>query len=122
MQLWQALLNDESGFVVSSEAVLVGTVGVLGATVGLSVAGDSIHDELTEVALAFRSLDQSYSYEGIRCGTAWTAGSAFQQPPVAESQAKIRARIEQEKKRTTDEGQSTHPKGKNRQNAQDKSI
>lgn len=122
MQLWQALFNDQAGFVLSSEAVLVGTVGVLGATVGLSVAADSIHDELTEVALAIRSLDQSYSYEGIRCGTAWTAGSAYQQPPVAESQAQIRARIEQEKQRATQQDQPEPSKRKNRQDGQGKSI
>src|SRR5690606_4419320 len=54
------LWTDERGFVISSELVLLGTLGVLGATAGLHVAATAIDEELFDVACAFRSLDQSY--------------------------------------------------------------
>lgn len=77
--------TDEIGVILSAEAALLGTVAVIGTTVGLSAVSRSVNDELTEVASAFRSLDQSYHFEGQhRCG-AWTAGSSYQQRSVEES-------------------------------------
>lgn len=99
MRLWNALLRDETGFVLSSEVALVGTLGVLGATVGLSAAASAVNDELAEMAFAFRSLDQSYSYQGTSSGSAWTAGSAYQQPPVEESLARLREKIAADQER-----------------------
>jgi hypothetical protein len=80
-QLWR----DEIGVVLSAEAALLGTVGVIGATVGLSAVNKAVNDELTEVASAFRSLDQSYHIEGRHGCGAWTAGSSYRQPCVEES-------------------------------------
>ncbi len=80
-QLWQ----DEIGVILSAEAALLGTVGVIGATVGLSTVNKAVNDELTEVASAFRSLDQSYHFEGRHGCGAWTAGSSYRQPCVEES-------------------------------------
>ena len=51
-QLW----NDE----VSAEMVTIGTLGVLGATAGLSLTADAVNEELADVARAIRSSDQSY--------------------------------------------------------------
>lgn len=97
MRVLSKFLRDESGFVLSSEMVLVGTLGVVGATVGLSAAARSVNDELTEMAFAIRSLDQSYSYQGFSSGTAWTAGSEYTQPPVEESLAALREQIERDR-------------------------
>jgi hypothetical protein len=80
-QLWR----DEIGVILSAEAALLGTVAVIGATVGLSAVNKSVNDELTEVASAFRSLDQSYHIEGRHGCSAWTAGSSYRQPCVEES-------------------------------------
>ena len=85
MKWLHALLRDESGAVLSSELVMVGTVGVVGATVGLSALKESVNQELVDVAKAVRSLDQSYCIEGTKGCGAWTAGSSFQQEPVEKS-------------------------------------
>jgi hypothetical protein len=78
LMLWR----NEVGAVLSTEMVLVGTLGVVGATVGLKALSTSVNEELLDLARAIRSLDQSYEIPGVsRCG-AWTAGSAYRQEPV----------------------------------------
>ena len=99
MNLFMQLLRDEHGFVLSAEMALLGTVGVIGATVGLSAVAKSVNDELTDVAMAFRSLDQSYCFEGASgCGS-YTAGSSYQQAPVEQSLRELREEIEKAKAR-----------------------
>ena len=99
MNLFMQLLRDEQGFVLSAEMALLGTVGVIGATVGLTAVSQSVNEELTDVALAFRSLDQSYCFEGASgCGS-YTAGSSFQQAPVEQSLKELRAEIAKAKAR-----------------------
>lgn len=82
---------DDRGFVVSSEIVLLGTLGVLGATVGLHVATTAVNEELIEVGHAFRSLDQSYYVAGFAYRGAATAGAAYQQQDVERSLEELRA-------------------------------
>lgn len=65
MNCLHALWNDEAGFIVSAELVLVATVAVLGLVVGLSEVAVSINTELNDVSNAFGSLSQSYSYCGF---------------------------------------------------------
>ncbi len=95
MNLFTQLLRDEYGFVLSAEMALLGTVGVIGAAVGMSAVAKSVNDELTEVAMAFRSLDQSYQIAGASGCGACTAGSCYTQPPVEESLRKLSAEIEE---------------------------
>ena len=84
--LWNELWNDERGAVVTSELVLLGTVGVVGATVGAQKVSKALNEEMTDMAHAIRSLDQSYSVPGRQsCCGAWTAGSCFKQAPVEQS-------------------------------------
>ncbi len=97
MNLFTQLLRDEHGFVLSAEMALLGTVGVIGAAVGMSAVAKSVNDELTEVAMAFRSLDQSYQIAGASGCGACTAGSCYTQPPVEESLRKLSAEIEEAK-------------------------
>ena len=54
MQLW----NDERGYVVSSELVLVSTVGVLSMATGLARISDDVNAELKQVGAAVRSIEQ----------------------------------------------------------------
>ena len=76
--LWQRLLKDETGVIVSSELALVGTVGVLGMVVGLESVATAVTQELTDLSSAFRSLNQSYSYRSISKGQhARFSGSGF---------------------------------------------
>lgn len=94
MRLLRALWQDEHGVILSAEMVLIGTLGVVGATVGLSAIAQSVGDEMTDLARSFRSLDQSFHVEGVRVGKAWTAGSSFQQEPVEVSLKRLDADIE----------------------------
>lgn len=76
--LWQKLLADEAGVVLSSEIALVGTVGVLGMVVGLEAVTSSVNSELNDLASAFGAIDQSYNYRSIaKVGHAWVKGSGF---------------------------------------------
>jgi hypothetical protein len=83
-------VRDETGAVLSAEAALLGTVGVLGVVVGANLFAKSVNDELRDVAYSFRSLDQSYSVAGHSSPTAWTAGSGYTQEPVDVSLAELR--------------------------------
>jgi hypothetical protein len=87
--------NDEFGALLSAEAAAIGTITVIGATAGLSVASKAVNAELGEVALAIRSLDQSYAFpgHGSRGGRVFTAGSSYTQPPVEKSLDEVRADI-----------------------------
>jgi hypothetical protein len=82
MRAIQKLWQDESGLVLSAEVVTIGTLGVLGAVVGLNAASTAVDQELKEFAGAIRSLDQSYGYVGHQSCRAWTAGSYYRQPDV----------------------------------------
>ena len=62
----RTLLNDEAGFIVSAELVLVATILVIGMIVGLSEIQHAVVAELGDVAEAIGALDQSYNYRGIR--------------------------------------------------------
>lgn len=70
------LINDENGFIVSAELILVATIAVLGMVVGLSEISFGINNELEDVGAAFGSINQSYHVNGIHSpGKACTAGS-----------------------------------------------
>ena len=76
--LWHRLRDDESGFVVSSELVIVGTVGVLGMVVGLDAISSSVNQELNDLASAFGAMNQSYNYRSIaKSWHARVSGSGF---------------------------------------------
>jgi len=81
---WPRFLNDERGFVVSTELVLIATLCVLGLVTALSCVRDAVTGELNDVAEAIGSLNQSYAYSGKhgcispKCGvSAYTRGSSF---------------------------------------------
>ncbi|MFK7778781.1 MAG: hypothetical protein QM501_11805 [Gimesia sp.] len=60
-QLW----NDEAGFVISAELVLVLTIAVLAMIVGLSEVAVAVNTELNDISNAIGSLNQSYAYTGF---------------------------------------------------------
>jgi Flp pilus assembly pilin Flp len=80
-------VNDESGFVVSAELVLIATLLVIGLIVGLSEVQHAVVSELNDVGEAIGRVNQSFFYTGFAkfktCGfsggriAAFTAGSAF---------------------------------------------
>lgn len=76
-QLIAQLHNDEAGFIVSAELVLVATICVIGMLVGLSELALNINNELEDVGSAFQSLQQSYCVSGMEGHKGWTDGSEF---------------------------------------------
>ncbi|MCA9091718.1 MAG: hypothetical protein KDA90_24170 [Planctomycetaceae bacterium] len=78
------LLNDEAGFVISAELILVATLLVIGLLVGLSEVQHAVVQELNDVADAIGNVNQSYSYSGFsafKTGSdkvkSYTRGSMF---------------------------------------------
>ena len=45
LNLWQRLRDDENGFLISSELVIIGTVGVLAMVVGLEAVSSAVIQE-----------------------------------------------------------------------------
>ena len=62
--LFAKLLNDEAGYIVSAELVLIATVGVLALMVGLSEVAWNINNELQDVGRAFGAMNQSFQMQG----------------------------------------------------------
>lgn len=82
--MMKALLNDEAGFVVSAELVLIATLLVIGLIVGLSEVQHAVVAELNDVADAIGNVNQSYYYTGFSKNktygggiAAYTRGSAW---------------------------------------------
>jgi Flp pilus assembly pilin Flp len=71
------LLRDESGFLVSSELVLVATIVVIGLISGMTTLRDQVLQELADVADAVSEVNQSYSYSGITGHSSSVSGSVF---------------------------------------------
>lgn len=71
------LWNDDAGFVVSVELVLISTIAVIGLLAGLTSVRDAVVCELSDVAGAVQDLNQSYSYNGVVGHSATNVGSDF---------------------------------------------
>jgi hypothetical protein len=71
------LWNDEAGFIVSAELVLIATIMVLGLIVGMATVRDQIIQELADVANAFSDINQSYSWSAVTGHTSSVAGTQF---------------------------------------------
>lgn len=56
---------DETGFVVSTELVLIFTLMFCGVAVGTALLRDSITQELGDISKAVGALNQSYQYNTI---------------------------------------------------------
>lgn len=59
------LFDDEAGFVISAELVLVLTIAVLAMVVGLTAVRDSVTNELNDLAHAFGAVNQTYNVAGL---------------------------------------------------------
>lgn len=75
--LFATFAQEEAGFVVSAELVLVSTIVVMSLVVGLSEVSNAINQELEDVASAFGSLNQSYHFNGLHGCKAHVAGSEW---------------------------------------------
>jgi hypothetical protein len=85
MVLLKKLWNDDFGFVITSELLLIVTILVIGLIVGMVAVRDAVVQELGDVAAAIGALDQSYQYNGVTstCGVqgAFTSGGQFVDQP-----------------------------------------
>lgn len=73
-QLVRTLWQDQSGSTLSVELILITTILGIGSITGLTTIRDQVTFEFADLATAFASLDQSYSYSTI---TGTFAGGSF---------------------------------------------
>ena len=73
----RGLWNDDRGFVISTELVLLATVLVIGLLVGTVSLRDGVVSELSDVTSAVQSVNQSYGYDGIVGHNAAVHGSLY---------------------------------------------
>ena len=71
------LLNEESGFVVSAELILISTIAVLSMVVGLSEVAYGVVQELEDTGSAFGSINQTFRYTGLMGHAGAIGGSCF---------------------------------------------
>jgi hypothetical protein len=78
MTTFTALWNDEAGFIISAELVLISTIAVLAMVVGLAEVANAINQELEDVASAFGAVNQSFRYQGLTGHGGQSSGTNFQ--------------------------------------------
>ena len=78
MTLFTQLLNDEAGFIVSAELVLVSTIVGLGMIAGLSEVAHGVNQELEDVGSAVGSVNQSFHYSVGQSCKGGMVGSCFE--------------------------------------------
>lgn len=76
LSLFDRLWNDDSGAVLASEYLTLGSVVVLGGVAGLTSLRDSVNGEMKEFGGAIRSMRQTYAVPGVKSGIAAKPGSA----------------------------------------------
>lgn len=79
--MWMRLYRDEDGFVASTEAVLIGTILIIGIIAGLTAVRDAVASELGDASHALMNLNHTFSYAPVitDCGT--VAGAVFLDNP-----------------------------------------
>lgn len=86
------LMNDEHGFVVSAELILISTIAVIGLLVGMAEVRHAVVEELEDVASAIGSLNQGYCLSGLGTCKANSNGSQFfDDGDLCDSQYDLRA-------------------------------
>lgn len=70
--------NDEAGFIVSIELILLSTIAIIGLIAGMASVRDAVVSELSDVAGAVQDLNQSYTFFGVIGHAASTSGSDFE--------------------------------------------
>lgn len=63
--LLRRLHQDEAGFIVSAELILVSTIVVIGLIVGLAEVSNNVNQELEDVGAAIASMNQSFLFSGF---------------------------------------------------------
>jgi hypothetical protein len=77
LRTMSAFFNDDAGFIVSAELILIATICVLALVVGLAEVSFGINQELEDVGSAFGAVNQSYTFNGVAGAKGAAAGSLF---------------------------------------------
>ncbi len=77
MNFANKLWNDQEGFIVSIELILLSTIIVIGLITGMTALRDAVVSELSDVGGAIQDLNQSYEYNGVAGHSGRTSGSNF---------------------------------------------
>ena len=77
MRMFNELLSDENGFIVSSELILIATILVIALVVGLQTVRDAVLQELGDVGAAIGAISQDYSYTGATGSSSTINGSFY---------------------------------------------
>jgi len=81
MKKFVSFLSDDSGFLLSSESVIVGTLLVLGLIVGVAEVRNAVVEELGDYSQAVAWLSQDFEYTSVSSANITsglsTAGSLF---------------------------------------------
>jgi hypothetical protein len=80
-QTFSAFLEEEDGFVLSSELLLLGSISVMGLLVGLVSIRDSVLLEFDDFSKAIGFLDQSVIYTGVSDESGSTEGGLLDDAP-----------------------------------------
>ncbi len=76
MRMLRSLWDDERGFIVSAELVLIATILVIGLIVGMVSLRNQVVQELVDVGQAIGSLSQSFCFAGTaKPCVGWTDGT-----------------------------------------------
>lgn len=78
--MWRRFWNDDAGWVFSTELILISTVAILGAIVGLASYRDHVVQEFGDAGAAINALNQSYGIsitgtDFVACGTCYPIAS-----------------------------------------------
>ncbi len=60
------LFNDEAGFLISAELVLIFTLVFCAVAVGVAMVKDAVATEFSDVAEAIGALNQSYNFRSLQ--------------------------------------------------------
>lgn len=63
--MFRKLLNDEAGFIISAELMLVISLGFTAAAVGAAAIRDALVNEMNDVSHAVGAVDQTYKLTGV---------------------------------------------------------
>lgn len=74
-KLIKRLWDDECGFVVTSELILIATIVSLALVVGLREVSQAVTSELVDVANACHHLNQGRRYHGLGWSDDWSGHS-----------------------------------------------
>jgi len=76
-RILQRLWEEDGGYVLSTEMLMYGTVGAVGMGCAYASVRDAINAELTDVAAAIGSIDQSFCISPVVGHHAFSAGSSY---------------------------------------------